>query len=152
MKVSSRRPGFDALKEVMATHSSTLVWRLPRTEESGGLQSIGSHRIRHDKSDLAHTSSINGNSIAINIVINTTIRKWQPTSVFLPGKFHEQRSLVGYSPWCCKELDTTERLHFHFQLKFMPNVFLQTWSPAASWWFILFLSHLSLFYFLILYI
>jgi len=26
-------------------------------------------------------------------------RKWQPTSVILPGKFHEQRSLVGYSPW-----------------------------------------------------
>ena len=27
---------------------------------------------------------------------------------------HEQRSLVGYSPWGCKESDTTERLHFHF--------------------------------------
>ena len=32
--------------------------------------------------------------------------------VLLPGKFHGQRSLVGYSPWGCKELDTTERLHF----------------------------------------
>ena len=31
-----------------------------------------------------------------------------PTPVFLPGEFHEQRSLVGYSPWDCKELDTTE--------------------------------------------
>ena len=37
-------------------------------------------------------------------------RKWQPTWVFLPGKFHGQRSLVGYSPWDCKELDTTEHL------------------------------------------
>ena len=37
-----------------------------------------------------------------------------PTPVFLPGELHEQRSLVGYSPWGCKELDTTERLtHFH---------------------------------------
>ena len=26
-------------------------------------------------------------------------KKWQPTSVFLPGKFHGQRSLAGYSPW-----------------------------------------------------
>ena len=43
-------------------------------------------------------------------------RKWQLTPVFLPGKFHGQRSLVGYSPFCCKELDTTERLHFHFSL------------------------------------
>ena len=39
-------------------------------------------------------------------------RKWQPTPVFLPGKSHGQRSLVGYSPWGCKELDVTERLHF----------------------------------------
>ena len=36
-------------------------------------------------------------------------RKWQPTPVFLPGEFHGQWSLVGYSPWGQKELDTTER-------------------------------------------
>ena len=35
-------------------------------------------------------------------------RKWQPTPVFLPGKFHGQRSLAGYSPWGHKELDMTE--------------------------------------------
>ena len=34
-------------------------------------------------------------------------RKWQPTPVFLPGKFHGQRSLAG--PWGCEELDVTER-------------------------------------------
>ena len=38
-------------------------------------------------------------------------RKWQSTSVFLPGKSHGWRSLVGYSPWGCKELDTTEWLN-----------------------------------------
>ena len=32
--------------------------------------------------------------------------------VFLPGKFHGERSLLGYSPWGCKESDMTERLHF----------------------------------------
>ena len=32
----------------------------------------------------------------------------EPTSVFLPGKFHEQRSLVGYTPWGQKELDMTK--------------------------------------------
>ena len=41
-------------------------------------------------------------------------RKWHPTPVFLPGKLHGWRNLVGYSPWGCKELYTTERLHFHF--------------------------------------
>ena len=35
-------------------------------------------------------------------------RKWRPTPVFLPGRFHGKRSLMGYSPWVCKELDTTE--------------------------------------------
>ena len=35
-------------------------------------------------------------------------RKWQPASVFLPGKFHGQRSLLGYSPLGPKELDKTE--------------------------------------------
>ena len=35
-------------------------------------------------------------------------RKWQPTPVFLPGKFHGRRSLVGYSPWGRKESKTTE--------------------------------------------
>ena len=34
--------------------------------------------------------------------------EWQPTPVFLPGKFHGQWSLAGYSPWGRKELDTTE--------------------------------------------
>ena len=37
-------------------------------------------------------------------------KKWHPAPVFLPGKVHEQRSLEGYSPWGCKELDTLERL------------------------------------------
>ena len=41
-------------------------------------------------------------------------RAWQPTSVFLPGIFHKQRSLADYSPWGRKESDTTERLHFTF--------------------------------------
>ena len=35
-------------------------------------------------------------------------RKWQPTPVFLPGEFHGQRSLVGFSPWGHKESDMTE--------------------------------------------
>ena len=38
----------DPLEEGTATHSSTLAWRIPWTEEPGGLQSIGSQRIRHD--------------------------------------------------------------------------------------------------------
>ena len=43
-------------------------------------------------------------------------RKWQPTLVFLPGKFREQRSLVGYSSLSRKELDMTEQLNTHTQV------------------------------------
>ena len=42
--------------------------------------------------------------------------KWQLALVFLPGKFHGQRSLVGYSPWGCKELDTTEHTRTHLNM------------------------------------
>ena len=38
----------DPLEEVMATHSSILAWKIPWTEEPGGLQSVGPHRVRHD--------------------------------------------------------------------------------------------------------
>ena len=38
-------------------------------------------------------------------------RKWQPTTVFLPGESHEQRSLADYNPWARKESDTTEKGH-----------------------------------------
>ena len=48
-------------------------------------------------------------------------RAWQLTPVFLPGKFHEQRSLAGYSPWGCKELDMTEHLS----------------TSSFSWWYFL---------------
>ena len=39
----------------MATHSSILAWKIPWTEEPGGLQSIESRRCRHDRSDITYT-------------------------------------------------------------------------------------------------
>ena len=44
---------FHALEKEMAPHSSVLAWRIPGTGEPGGLPSMGSHRVRHDWSDLA---------------------------------------------------------------------------------------------------
>ena len=38
----------DSLEEGMTTHSSILAWEIPRTEEPGGLQSMGSHRVAYD--------------------------------------------------------------------------------------------------------
>ena len=44
---------FDALEKEMATHSNLLAWRIPGMGEPGGLPFLGSHRVRHDWSDLA---------------------------------------------------------------------------------------------------
>ena len=44
---------FHALEKEMATHSSVLAWRIPGTGEPGGLLSMGSHRVGHDRIDLA---------------------------------------------------------------------------------------------------
>ena len=44
---------FHALEKEMATHSSILAWRIPGRGETGALLSMGSHRVRHDRSDLA---------------------------------------------------------------------------------------------------
>ena len=44
---------FRALEKEMATHSSVLAWRIPGTGELGGLPSMGSHRVGHDRGDLA---------------------------------------------------------------------------------------------------
>ena len=41
----------------MATHSGVLAWRIPGTGEPGGLPSMGSHRVGHDRSDLAATAA-----------------------------------------------------------------------------------------------
>ena len=54
-------------------------------------------------------------------------RKWHPTLVFLPGESQEQRSLVGYSPWCHKELDTTEWLTHS-----LPHFILFLLYPATN--------------------
>ena len=50
------------------------------------------------------------------------------TPVLLLGKFYGWRSLVGYGPWGCEELDTTERLHFHALEKEMA-----THSSVLAW-------------------
>ena len=52
-------------------------------------------------------------------------RKWQPIPVFLPGEFHGQRSMVGYSPWRCKEPDMAEQLtHGSLSSKSLYNFYI----------------------------
>ena len=108
---------FHALEKEMATHSSVLAWRIPGMGEPGGLMSTGSHRVRHDWSDLtaAAEEEIKKSHYIMNNAINVE-KAMAPTPVLLTGKSHGWRSLVGCSPRGRKESDTTEQLHFHFSL------------------------------------
>ena len=74
----------------MASHSSTLAWKIPWMEEPGRLQSMGSLRVVHFFTFMHWR------------------RKWQPTPVFLPGESQGRGSLVGCRLWGCTESDTTE--------------------------------------------
>ena len=76
----------------IATHSSILAWRIPWTEEPGGLQFMESQS-RTRPSDFTFTH---------------WRRKWQPTPVFLPGESQGRGSLVGGRLWGRTELDTNE--------------------------------------------
>ena len=81
----------------MATHSSTLAWKIPWTEEPGRLQSMGSLRVGHNWAT----------SLSLFTFMHWR-RKWQPTPVFLPGESQGQGSLVGCRLWGHTESDTTE--------------------------------------------
>ena len=85
------------LKMGNGTHSSTLAWKIPWTEEPGKLQSMGSLGV--------------GYNWATSLSLFTFMhwrRKWQPTPVFLPGESQGWGSLVGCRLWGCTESDTTE--------------------------------------------
>ena len=102
---SSRKTSTSALltmpkpltEKAMATHSSTLAWKIPWTEEPGRQQSMGSQRVRHDWTT----------ALSLFTFMHWR-RKWQPTPVFLPGESQGRQSLVGCHLWGCTELDKTE--------------------------------------------
>ena len=80
----------------MAPHSSTLVWKIPWMEEPGGLQSMGSQRVRHD---------------GVTSLSLFTFMHWRRNGnplMFLPGESQAWGSLVGCRLWGRTESDTTE--------------------------------------------
>ena len=84
-------------EKAMATHSSTLAWKIPWMEGPGRLQSMGSLGVGHNWAT----------SISLFTFLHWR-RKWQPTPVFLPGESQGQRSLVGCRLWGRTESGTTE--------------------------------------------
>ena len=84
-------------QKAMAPHSRTLARKIPWTEEPGRLQSMRSLRVGHNWAT----------SLSLSTVMRWR-RKWQPTSVFLPGESQGRGSLVGCCLWGHTESDTTE--------------------------------------------
>ena len=97
--VNPKRPSSQLVssEKAMASHSSTLAWKIPWMEESGGLQSMGSRRLGHDWAT----------SLSLFTFMHWR-RKWQPTPVFLPGESQGRGSLVGCRLWGRTESETTE--------------------------------------------
>ena len=127
------------VEKAMATHSSTLAWRIPWTEEPGGLQSVGSLRVRHKWVT----------SLSL-FTFKHWRRKWQPTPVFLPGESQGQGSLVGCRPWGRTESDNWSDLAAAADL--YAFLTLNFWYNLVSFWHNLVLSpalldHFSLFTF-----
>ena len=75
----------------MIPHSSTLAWKISRTEEPGGPQFMGSLRVGQDSAT----------SLSLFTFLHWR-RKWQPTPVFLPGESQGWGSLVGCCLWVCR--------------------------------------------------
>ena len=86
-----------SLEKAMAAHSSTLAWKIPWTEEPGGLKSVGSRRVGHDWAT----------SLSLFTFMHWR-RKWHPTPVFLPGESQGRWSLVGCHLWGHTESDMME--------------------------------------------
>ena len=81
----------------MATHSSTLAWKIPWMEGPGGLQSMGLLGVGHDSATF----------LSLFTFMHWR-RKWQPTPVFLPGESQGRGSLVSCRLWGRTESDTTK--------------------------------------------
>ena len=114
---------FHALEKEMATHSRVPAWRIPGRGEPGGLPSMSQTWLKR----LSSSSNK-----------DTWKRRWQPTPVFLPGKFHGQRTMAGYSQWGHQESVTTE--HISNRYKFTLNSVYWTASHWHIRWFYLIFS------------
>ena len=121
----------------MTTHSSILAWKISRTEGSGGLQStvhgvakswtwlsmrvppgevkwVGRGQQRKDLQYSIRVDMVKNLRPGFNPWVRKILwrREWRSTPVLLPGEFHGEESLAGYSWWDRKESDTTEWLTY----------------------------------------
>ena len=112
----------DPLEKEMATHCSSLAWKIPQTEEPGGLQSMGSQRVRHDCVTKTHTHRLP--RWFCELRIHLQCRRCRRRGL-IPGSGRSPRGghcnplqysclekpmqpMAGYSPQGCQESGVTE--------------------------------------------
>ena len=100
-------------EKAMAPHSSILAWRIPGTMEPGGLPSMGSHRVRHNWSDLAAAAAAaESTGLALHIPSTWGTRLWLRT-----GKMSEEKNNLAV---------------FFFFFPFFFSYFLKKFSPCSN--------------------
>ena len=115
----------------MATRSSVLAWRIPGTAGPGGLPSMGSHRIRHDWSDLAAAEA--RKVIEKAMATHSSILAWKISWKEEPGRLQSMGSLRVGHDW---------GLHFHFSLSCIGEgngnplqcSYLENTRDGGAWW------------------
>ena len=108
----------DPLEYEMVTHSSIFAWRIPWIEEPSGLQSMGSQRVSHDwapeQQQIHCTEKLNSHHGVLGSIpgLGRSLGEGNgnPLQYFCLENPHGEKSLVGYSPWGCKETDMSEQL------------------------------------------
>ena len=91
-----------SVEKAMASHSSTLAWKIPWTEEPGRLQSMRSLRVGHN-----FTFTFHFHALEKEMATHSSVLAWRIPGIGEPGGLWSMGSL---------ESDTTEQLHFHFSL------------------------------------
>ena len=109
-----------AVEKEMATHSSTLAWRIPGMGEPGGLPSMGSHRVRHDWSDLAAAA---GFLIAFLPRSKRLLISWlqSPSAVILePRKIKSIAASTFHLSVCLEVIELDDTILVFWVLSFKP--------------------------------
>ena len=93
---------FNALEKEMATHPSVLAWRIPGMGEPGGLPSLGSHRVRHDWSNLAAAAAVLGTTAPLLSTLH--LHRYCQAISLSPQNAHKSSKMVRveiYGSCCC---------------------------------------------------
>ena len=104
----------DPLEKEIATHSSTITWKIPWTEEPNRLHVV--HGVAKSRTRLS------------NFTFTHWRRKWRPTPVFLPGESQGWGSLVGCHLWGRTESDTTEVTQQQHSYSYLTTIVLSNFS------------------------